>query len=190
MCPGGFVIPASSSEGFQVVNGMSNLKRDNLFANSAIVATVNQKDFGNAPLDGIIFQEKIESKAFDNYKAPIQSAKNYLSNRSGMKITRHSYSLGQSTIKISSLFPDNLDKALKSALFSFNKSIPYFADEGILIAPETRTSCPIRICRDDYHRFSLSAKNLFPIGEGSGYAGGIISSASDGIKTALLFSLI
>lgn len=189
MCPGGFVIPASSSEGFQVVNGMSNLKRDNIYANSAIVATVNQNDFGNGILDGIHFQEKIESMAFDKYRAPMQTANDYLSNRSNTKITRHSYSLGQSGITISSLFPDKLNNALRSALTTFNKSIPHFADEGILVAPETRTSCPIRICRDDFHRYSLSATNLYPIGEGSGYAGGIISSASDGIKTALLFHI-
>lgn len=187
MCPGGFVIPAASEENHQVVNGMSLLKRNNEFANSAIVASVNEKDFGTHPLDGIKFQRMIESKAFANYTAPAQRAEDFINNKMSAKVGKSSYSLDLSSRQLSELFPKNISIALKDGLNQFDQKINGFVQNGLLIAPETRTSCPIRIVRHQDFAYSLSANNLFPIGEGAGYAGGIISSATDGIKCAMRF---
>lgn len=187
MCPGGYVIPAASEEAYQVVNGMSLLKRNNEFANSAIVASVNEKDFGTHPLDGIKFQRLIESKAFANYNAPAQKAEDFINNKISAKLGNSSYTLNLTSTQLSEIFSKNIGIALKDGLSQFNQKVEGFIQNGVLIAPETRTSCPIRIVRHQDFAYSLSASNLFPIGEGAGYAGGIISSATDGIKCAMRF---
>ncbi len=189
MCPGGMVIPASSIAGHQVVNGMSYLERDNQYANSAVVVTVSERDFGTGLFDGVKLQEQIERKSFRNYSAPIQNASDYIINKVSKRTFETSYSLGTTSEDLNSLFPNQLNHALKEGLLHFEKRVPNFCQRGLLIAPETRTSSPIRIVRDQNFRYSITANNLFPVGEGSGYAGGIISSASDGLKTAMLFYL-
>lgn len=188
MCPGGFVIPASSESDGQVVNGMSFLNRANRLANSAIVVTVNEQDYGKTLFDGMKFQIKTEKKGFRNFSAPVQNAEDYIRNRFSKNIPAHSYSLDVYKEDLNNLLPSALNKALKTGLLSFEKRIRDFTRKGLLIGAETRTSCPIRIVRDHENRCSVSAENLYPVGEGSGYAGGIISSAADGLKTAMLFT--
>ncbi len=189
MCPGGFVIPASSEENLMVVNGMSNSKRDNQFANSAIVATVNQKDFGLKPLDGIEFQRMIENKAFKQYTGQAQLAGDFIKNIKSASLKKSSYPLELKSVNLQSLFSKQISTALTKGLSQFDCKIKGFSENGLLIAPETRTSCPVRIVRDNIKGCSVSVSNLYPVGEGAGYAGGIISSAADGIKLAMRFEL-
>jgi len=190
MCPGGFVIGTSTEKDHLVVNGMSYNNRSNSFANSAIVVSVNETDFGKSALAGIEFQQKIEQNSFNPhfpYFAPIQSATDFCNGiRTSGKLTT-SYLPGVNSIDISKLFPRQISTYLKSGLNHFDQKIPGFIQTGILIAPETRTSSPIRIVRDNSKFHSIAADNLYPIGEGSGYAGGIISSAADGFKTSQIF---
>ncbi len=192
MCPGGFIVASSSEENSVVVNGMSYLKRDNAFANSAIVCSVNSNDFGKEIFAGMEFQRKWETFAFNSkypYNAPFQTAGDFMKNNAFSQKIRTSYLPG--------IYPHNLNKfynkqiidSIKSGLINFDKKIPGFIQNGNLIGVETRTSSPIRIVRDVQMSHSLSALNLFPIGEGSGYAGGIISSAADGVRVASKFFL-
>ena len=190
MCPGGYVIPAASENGNQVVNGMSNSMRDNRFANSAIVATVNQKDFGNKALDGIQFQRMIESRAFKTYQCPAQLAGDFIKNKKSPFLKNSSYTLEIYSKNLNELYPKAISQALAKGLSQFDQKIKGFSEEGLLLAPETRTSCPVRIVREESKGCSVSAENLYPIGEGAGYAGGIVSSAADGIKLAMRFELM
>ena len=193
MCPGGFVITASSEKDGLVLNGMSFLKRDNKFANAAIVVTVNNSDFGNEILDGIGFQRKIERKCFssqNSYFAPMQKANDFLKNKTTGSLPETSYRPGIVLKDLNCVLSSDIIKALKAALYSFGKRIPGFTEKGILLAPETRTSSPVRILRNNKSFEALEVSNLFPIGEGSGYAGGIMSSAADGYKLGCIFSLL
>jgi uncharacterized FAD-dependent dehydrogenase len=190
MCPGGFVIPASSEKDGLVLNGMSFQKRNNEFANSAIVVTVNEKDYGAGILAGMEFQREIEKQYFklDNpYFAPAQKVLNFMNNKTDDSISKTSYLPGIISSDLNSIFPLGITKSLKTGLISFEKRIPGFAEKGILLAPETRTSSPVRILRNKETFESATISNLYPIGEGSGYTGGIMSSAADGYKLGIIF---
>ncbi|PKN78053.1 MAG: hypothetical protein CVU48_09570 [Candidatus Cloacimonetes bacterium HGW-Cloacimonetes-1] len=188
MCPGGFVVAASSEEKSIVTNGMSYANRANIFCNSALVTTVSKSDFGADVLGGMLFQEAIEKKAFQKgYHAPIQNALDYIRSRKSNFIESNSYRPQCYTRNIEDLFSDSINSRLKSALQNIDSSIHGFSGNGVLIAPETRTSSPIRILRSIDARSSVSSESLFAIGEGAGYAGGIISSAADGYRTGALF---
>ena len=190
MCPGGFVVPASSEKDGLVLNGMSFQKRNNEFANSAIVVTVNEVDYGHDILAGMEFQRKIEKKCFltDNpYFAPAQKALDFINNKTNDLILKTSYLPGIISNDLNSIFTSDITKTLKKGLNSFEKRIPGFTKKGILLAPETRTSSPVRILRNKVTFESINVSNLYPIGEGSGYAGGIMSSAADGYKLGCLF---
>jgi len=190
MCPGGFVIPASSENGGLVLNGMSFQKRNNEFANAAIVVTVNEVDYGQGILAGMEFQRKIEKKCFkfDNpYFAPTQKALDFMNNITNDSILKTSYEPGIILRDLNNILPSNITKALKTGLNSFEMKIPGFIEKGILLAPETRTSSSVRILRNKVTFESATISNLFPIGEGSGYAGGIMSSAADGYKLGTIF---
>ena len=192
MCPGGFVIPASSEKDGLVLNGMSFLKRDNKFANAAIVVTVNEVDFGQGILAGMEFQRKIENKCFkvgNPYFAPAQKALDFMNNNTNDSLSETSYKPGIILKELNNILPSNIIKALITGLISFEKRISGFAEKGILLAPETRTSSPVRILRNRDSFASKTLSNLYPIGEGSGYAGGIMSSAADGYKLGSIFSL-
>ena len=185
MCPGGYVVASASEKDRQVTNGMSYSKRDNYFANSAIVATVNQDDFGQHILDGMRFQRQLEEKAFSKdfpYHAPSQYAKDFMKGSVSKKISRYSYKPGIWNMDLNDLLSPKVSSSIKFALNKFDRRIGGFISEGILFGVESRTSSPVRIMRDRGNFCSLSATNLFPIGEGAGYAGGIISSAADGYK--------
>ncbi len=191
MCPGGEVIAAASEPDCQVTNGMSYSKRDAFFSNSAVVVTVNEKDFGSKPLDGIHFQRKIEQKCFNPqlpYFAPTQSAGDFCGIRKA-SLARNSYRPGTYNIDLRDVYPKALTRALQTGMKHFEQLHRDFICKGVLIAPETRTSSPVRILRRQDNGSSVNCENLYPIGEGSGYAGGIVSSAVDGYRLGRSFRL-
>ncbi len=189
MCPGGDVIAAASEPQCTVTNGMSYADRDAFFSNSAIVATVGEKDFGSRPLDGIAFQRKIEQKCYNSdlpYFAPSQSAGDFCGTRKA-SLARNSYRPGTYSSNLRDILPKPLSRAIQTGLKYFEHRVPGFVGKGVLIAPETRTSSPVRILRRKDNGASVNCDNLYPIGEGSGYAGGIVSSASDGYRLGKSF---
>jgi uncharacterized FAD-dependent dehydrogenase len=189
MCPGGVVVPSSSDSETIVTNGMSYFSRDGENANSAVCVSVSPDDFGNNPLDGMAFIKKIEAAAYRKdspYSAPGTSVASFLSGKavlSHMSVSP-TYSLGLYESNFTEIFPEFVIENLKSGLLAFSKQLSFFGSGGaVLTAPETRTSSPVRINRDE----KLTANglsNLYPCGEGAGYAGGIVSAACDGIKCA------
>ncbi|MEE1279843.1 MAG: hypothetical protein UHH95_03305 [Oscillospiraceae bacterium] len=193
MCPGGFVVPSSSEQDTVVTNGMSEFARDRKNANSALVVSVSPKDFGENPRDAIEFQRKYERAAFKagggNYLAPAQTVGCFLEQKIGLEINRiePSYSLGVNPCDFNAIFPSSISSMMRDGILAFGRKIQKFdANDAILTGIETRTSSPVRILRDENHE-AVSAKGLYPCGEGAGYAGGIMSAAVDGIKTALKF---
>lgn len=187
MCPGGFVVNASSEEKRLAINGMSNFDRDEKNANSAIVVTVSPEDFENKIFGGLEFQEKLEEKTYKlgNGKIPIQTLKDFFENKKSMEINglkpviKGKYELSN----LQEILPEFMIDALKEAFRNFDKKIKGFADDDtILAAIETRTSSPVRIVRNLEGESNI--KGIYPAGEGAGYAGGIMSAAMDGIKTA------
>ena len=187
MCPGGYVVNSSSDLERLVINGMSNYKRNSMNANSAIVVTVSEKDYGTGPLDGVKFQEKLESISYKlgDGKIPTQLYLDYKNNKiskqfgSVKPIFKGSYHF----TNINEIFPEYINNALVEGLEYFSKKIKYFnLDDAIISAVESRTSSPIRIVRDE--NFMSNIYGIYPCGEGSGYSGGITTSAIDGIKIA------
>ncbi len=186
MCPGGFVIGAASERDSIVTNGMSYEARNGEFCNSAIVSTVDSKDFGNDLFAGMDFQQQIERSARrEGYLAPAQYVSTFLNGKERVAMPRSSFQPGVYRGNLSTLFPERLTNGLKSALHKFELTVRDFTRDAVLIAPETRTSSPVRILRDQDVRASLDCAQIYPIGEGSGYAGGIISSAADGYSLGL-----
>jgi uncharacterized protein len=190
MCPGGKVVAAASEEERVVTNGMSEYRRDTGIANSALVVTVGAKDFqSNHPLAGIEFQQYWEHQAFlaggRNYRAPAQGVKDFLEGRITERFDLpSSYTPGIQPVELHSVLPQPIGEVLERALLSFNQKIKGFAGEkGTLTGIETRTSAPVRITRDQNGE-STQLRGLFPAGEGAGYAGGIMSAAVDGIRSA------
>lgn len=188
MCPGGYVINSSSIEGKLCINGMSYHDRSGENSNSAIVATVDSKIFGEGNLAGMNFQNKIEKRAYELGcgKAPVQRVKDFLENRVTEKLgeVNPTFKPDYTFKNLNDIYPDSINHAIKNALNVMDKRVNGFCDDdAILTGVETRTSSPIRIVRKDYR--SERIKNLYPIGEGAGYSGGIISSALDGLKCAI-----
>lgn len=185
MCPGGYVVNASSEGKRLVVNGMSNYSRDSLIANSAIVVTVNEKDYGSNLFDGVKFQEKLESKAYQlgNGKIPIQLYGDYVkgvkSQGFGDIVPKF---MGETCFSdLNLLFNDDINSSIKEAMKYFNDRINGFNNSDVVLAGiESRTSSPIKIYRDE--NYEANVLGLYPAGEGAGYAGGIVSAAVDGIK--------
>ena len=190
MCPGGQVVAAASEAGCLTVNGMSNYARDGQNANSALLVGVTQSDFGNEhPLSGMYLQRSIEKSAYSagggNYKAPAQLVGDFLLKRESKKIRsiQPSYPLGITLGSIDSCLPPYVTKIMRVAITEMNKKLNGFSfPDAILTACETRSSAPLRILRDI--TMQSSTRGIFPIGEGAGYAGGIMSAAVDGIKCA------
>lgn len=187
MCPGGYVVNASSEENMLAINGMSNYKRDSGNANSAIIATVNTDDFGNDVMAGVEFQRLLEKKAFleGKGKIPVQLYKDFklgkLSSTFGniRPIFKGNYAFGN----IKNIFPNYINEALIEGIEAFSKKIKgYSCDDAIIAGVESRTSSPIRIERGE--SFESNIIGIFPAGEGAGYAGGITSAAIDGIIVA------
>ncbi|MBU0672739.1 MAG: dehydrogenase [Candidatus Margulisbacteria bacterium] len=185
MCPGGEMINAASEPGKQALNGMSNSKRNGQFSNAAIVAAVTTEDFGSSdPMAGIEFQRQMEAKAYiDGWKAPAQNLMDFLNGTKSSKIIPNSYKLGTVSTELNKMLPEFISSKLAAAFKQWAERFPLFVSErAVLLLPETRTSSPVRILRNNERR-SVSLATLYPVGEGSGYAGGITSSAVDAIKT-------
>ncbi len=190
MCPGGKIIGASSEKNSVVTNGMSSSGRNGKFANSAILVSVNEKDYGNGILAGMEFQRKIEEKCFNlkyPYFAPFQTAKDFMKSIPTKRKIESSYTPGVFSSDLNSIYPSGIATAIKTGMKVFEKRATGFIDKGIFLAPETRTSSPVRILRNNKDFASQTLSNLFPCGEGSGYAGGIMSSAADGFKVGSIF---
>lgn len=190
MCPGGMVVPAASENGGIVTNGMSEFARDGMNANSALVVSVTPEDFGTAPLDGMYFARETEQKAYKatgNYAACASSVKGFLEGKSNLDTNiEPTYSLGVKAVDLDRLFPKQVTDMMRTGIKVFSRKMKCFDDgKALLCAPETRTSSPVRITRDSETLTSLSCDNLYPCGEGAGYAGGIMSAAVDGLNTAL-----
>ena len=191
MCPGGYVMPATSELGGVVTNGMSNYARDGLNANSALIAQVNAQDFGSDhPLAGIAFQRKLERAAFQaggkNYAAPVQLVGDFLKGKTSAKFgeVQPTYAAGTAFADLRETLGDSITNALKSAIVDMDRRLKGFASpEAVLTGVETRTSSPVRIERGEDLQ-SVSVRGLYPCGEGAGYAGGITSAAADGLRIA------
>ncbi len=189
MCPGGFVVASASEDGGIVTNGMSFSERAGENANSALLVNVNSIDFGSGLFDGMNFQRNLEKAAFNiskSYKAPCQKLSDFFSGNKtkSFGIIKPTYEPGVIPYDLNEILPVKVTEKLKSGILNVNKKLSGFAmGDAVLTAPETRSSSPVRILRDE----SLNAvgiKGLYPAGEGAGYAGGIMSAAADGIRCA------
>jgi uncharacterized FAD-dependent dehydrogenase len=196
MCPGGTVIASTSEEGRVVTNGMSQYSRKERNANSGIVVGISSKDYPGGPLAGMEFQRFWESRAFElgggNYHAPAQLVGDFLAGRPSTAFgsVRPSYTPGVTLCDLSNALPEYIITAIREALPAFAKKIKDFdLADAVLTGVESRTSSPICIKRNIGDLQSISTKGFYPAGEGAGYAGGIISSAVDGIRVAEAVSL-
>ena len=192
MCPGGQVVAAASQTGGVVTNGMSNYARDGENANSAVLISVLPEDFtGQDVLAGVRFQKDLEEKAFamggGGYKAPAQRLADFLSGNVSTDIgrIRPTYRPGVTLSNLNGLLPSCLGEELKEGLRVFGQKLPGFdCADAMLTGVESRSSSPVRILRDPKTMESISLAGLYPVGEGAGYAGGIMSAAMDGIRAA------
>lgn len=192
MCPGGFIVPAATETDGIVVNGMSLSRRDSPHANAAMVVSVAPEDYGDArlgPLAGIEFQRAIERATFaaggGAFRAPAQRLVDFLARRESTSLPKSSYHPGLVSRPIDAVFPDFVAEALREGLADICRRVRGFLhDDAVLVAAETRTSAPLRIVRDPLTLASPSQPGLYPVGEGAGYAGGIVSAAIDGTRAA------
>ena len=189
MCPGGTVVPSQSENDTVVTNGMSEFARDGHSANAALVVSVNKNDYGNGVLDGMEFARRIEKNAFSvtgGYCAPATTVGGFLTGKPALsdKISP-TYAIGVKQADFEKVLPKRVCDMMREGLSVFSHRMKCFGDKNALLtAPETRTSSPVRVLRNEQLR-SVSISNLYPCGEGAGYAGGITSSAVDGVKVAL-----
>ena len=194
MCPGGVIAPCATSPGEVVTNGWSPSKRDQATANSGIVIELKLEDFKPyekyGALAGMEFQKAIEQKAWylagSTQKVPAQRMVDFTQNKISSSIPKTSYVPGTTSVEMGEVFPGFLTQILREGFNEFGKSMKgYLTNDAILHAPESRTSSPVRIPRDNETLEHVQIKGLYPCGEGAGYAGGIISAAIDGEKCAL-----
>jgi hypothetical protein len=187
MCPGGEVVNASSENGMLVLNGMSYSRRASPFSNSAIAVTCRTDDYKSAnPIAGIEFQRDIERKAFiaagRTWKAPAQNLMDFLNGRISTVLNENSFKMGVASASMNEILPEFICETLATAFNKWKADYPLFVSEhAILLGAETRTSSPVKIRRNEKFE-SVNMEKLYPIGEGSGYTGGITSSAADAIK--------
>jgi uncharacterized protein len=210
MCPGGIIAPAATNPGELVVNGWSPSKRNNPYANSGMVVTVNQADvkkilgvrnwelgetthsqflIPESPLFLLEFQRLVEQKAFNagggHFVAPALRMTDFTTNKVSATLPGCSYLPGTRAVSLKNVFPSFIYESLKAAFVEFGKKMRgYYTSEAVVVATESRTSSPVRIPRDPVSLQHPQVKNLYPCGEGAGYAGGIVSAAMDGEKVA------
>jgi uncharacterized FAD-dependent dehydrogenase len=190
MCAGGHIIPSVSEAGHFCTNGMSLSKRDSPFANSGLVVTVSPEDFtGTDVLAGVRLQQIYERKAYElgrgEYRCPIQKALDFLADRKTRQLPSSSYPRGMVLANIAEVVPPLIVDALRHGLPLLDRRWQgRFLKEATLVGPESRGSSPVRIVRDEASRETPGIEGLYPIGEGAGYAGGIVSAAVDGLRSA------
>ena len=201
MCPGGIIAPASTEEGELVVNGWSPSKRNNPYANSGVVVQVEINDALNEiknpklkienddPLALMHFQKLIEQRAFaaggGNLVAPAQRMVDFAENKISSSLPSCSYLPGIHAADLKNVLPEFIFKSLQKGFKVFGKKMKgYYTNEAVVVATESRTSSPVRIPRHGETLTHPQLKNLYPCGEGAGYAGGIVSAAMDGEKVA------
>jgi len=194
MCPGGIIAPAATNPNELVVNGWSPSKRNNPFANSGIVVSVEEKDIlpykKYGPLSGMYFQKDVEHKAYNagggEFVAPAQRLIDFCENKMSSTLPECSYLPGINSALLKNVLPAFIHERLQTAFKEFGKKMRgYYTNDAIMVATESRTSSPVRIPRNAESLQHPQVKNLYPCGEGAGYAGGIVSAAMDGEKVAL-----
>jgi len=190
MCPGGYVVAAASEKGKVVTNGMSYKDRSGENANAALLVTVNPQDFPtDGPLGGMLWQEKIEKRAYQisgSYRAPAQLVGDFLAGKPSTEAgdVKPTYKPGVCFCDLHDVLPEKITSALKEAIPALESNLKGFSDpQSVLTAPETRSSSPVRINRGE-DKQSVTLQGFYPAGEGAGYAGGIMSAAIDGIQCA------
>jgi uncharacterized FAD-dependent dehydrogenase len=192
MCPGGWIVPAATEVDGVVVNGMSLSRRDSPFANSGLVVEVRPEDFGPdgaGVLAGVAFQRQIEQAAFrrggGGFRAPAERLSGFLAGKAGDSLPATSYHPGIVPGALAEVFPALIVDSLRTGLAALTRRLPGFMHpDAVLIAAETRTSAPVRLPRDPITLESPGIEGLYPVGEGAGYAGGIVSAALDGARAA------
>ncbi|MFA5804481.1 MAG: FAD-binding protein [Melioribacteraceae bacterium] len=193
MCPGGIIIPASTTSEELVLNGMSVSRRDSPFANSGLVVSVDEKDWKQYKSFGVFagleFQKEVERIAFEaggkNQSAPAQRITDFVKREISTTLPQSSYIPGTISSPLHEILPKNIVEGIKKSLLIFDKKMKgYLTEEAQILAAETRTSSPIRIPRDSKTLMHVEVEGLFPCGEGAGYAGGIVSAAIDGERSA------
>lgn len=193
MCPGGFIVPSATAQGEVVVNGMSPSRRDSKFANSGIVVAVDSKDFQAykqyGPLAGMHFQWDIEklacTHAGNSQHAPAQRLVDFVENKVSSTLLETSYQPGLTAVDMKSVLPDFIHRSLQLGFINFGKKMKgYLTNDAQVVGVESRTSSPVRIPRDKETLEHPQVRNLYPCGEGAGFAGGIISAAMDGERCA------
>ena len=191
MCPGGHIVPAGSEAGSCVVNGMSASHRNSPYANSGMVVQINPEDIpGDDPLRGLAFQEELERLAFEHggpqAQAPAQRLRDFVEGKASKDLPPCSYLPGTVPSRLDQWLPAHIGKRLQQGFLDFNKKYPGFlTNDAVILGVESRSSSAVRIPRDPDTLQSISTPSLYPCGEGAGYAGGITSSALDGINAAL-----
>ena len=204
MCPGGHIVPAGSAKGMCVVNGMSASHRNSPYANSGMVVQINPEDIpGDDPLRGLAYQEELEREAFKQgqaplnppiieggrYTAPAQRMRDFVEGKASKDLPKCSYLPGIVPSRLDQWLPAHIGKRLQQGFRDFDKKYPGFlTNDAVIVGVESRSSSPVRIIRDSETLQSVSTPGLYPCGEGAGYAGGITSSALDGINAALKIS--
>ena len=194
MCPGGVLVPCASEPGTLATNGMSYSRRNGAFANGAIAVPITAGAEGfDIPSSGSLFggldlQRKIETDAYNVggkvYAAPAQTIKNFLAHREDKSLPKSTYPCGLTPSNLWDWMDKTICQSLAEGFQNFDRKIPGFINEGLIVAPETRTSSPLRITRNNETLESVNTKGLFVLGEGAGYAGGIVTSAADGVRLA------
>lgn len=189
MCPGGTVVPATAYANTNIVNGMSNYQRNGQFANAAIVAGIHPNELLGkeaSPLEALDYLENLEQSFYNyskSYNAPAVRISDFLKGKTSTSLPESSYAFGLEMADMQKLLPQRIMSTMKSGLVQFTRKLNGY-DQGILIGLESKTSSPIQVVRDR-ENFQTNYSNFYLAGEGSGWAGGIISSAADGIKVAL-----
>ncbi len=199
MCPGGIIAPAATNPHEIVVNGWSPSKRNNPFANSGIVVSVEEKNWEPlkkyGPLAAMYFQQQVEHKAFaaggGKLKAPAQRMVDFTADVVSGSLPKNSYLPGLESALLKDVLPPFIHEALQKAFREFGKKMRgYFTNEAVVVATESRTSSPVRIPRNAGNMQHPQIENLYPCGEGAGYAGGIVSAAMDGEKVAEAIAVV
>jgi uncharacterized FAD-dependent dehydrogenase len=190
MCPGGRIVASVNEPGLLCTNGMSNSRHSSPWATAAIVTTFGPREFGDGPFAGVAFQRELEARFFaaggSDYTAPAQGARDFLEGRETAKPRHSTYTFGTRPGRLDQLLPPLGREAIARALVHFERNLRHFSsNEGQFIGLESRSSGPVRMPRDPLTRRSLGFENLYPVGEGAGHAGGIMSAALDGANSAL-----